>query len=84
MTVDVTAYDPRHEDEARYMTAIARRNTAWARWQDALALLEEARARGDLRPYVQNVNETQDEYEHAVHDLVRARVWYRNARAVAA
>lgn len=87
MSVDIAAYDPRREDERRYLTAIARRNTAWARWQDALVLLAIARDEisfDDLRPYVRNVNETQHEYEHAERDLARARVHWQTASARAA
>lgn len=68
----------------RYLSAIARRNTTWTRYQDAKALLAMARDEigfYNLQPYIINVNETQYEYEHAGRDLVRARVWFRAEQA---
>jgi hypothetical protein len=68
--------------ETRYLAAIARRNTSWARWQDALTLLALARDEigfHDLRPYIRDVNDAQDAYEWAARDLVRERVIWRGA-----
>lgn len=84
--LDVERYSPAAEDEDRYLAAIARRNTTWARWQDARDLLAIARDEigfHDLRPYVANANQAQDDYEHAARDLVRARAWFGAARRTA-
>jgi hypothetical protein len=76
-------FDPRPADDARYETAIARRNTTWAHWQEARALLEAVRARGvidpDLRPYIGNLNEAQHDYEWAERDLVYERARWNTA-----
>jgi hypothetical protein len=81
MTTDKTLtlaerFDPRPGDNARYETAIARRNTAWVAYHEAQALLESAERRGylDVGDWIRNLNETQHDYEHAERDLVRARV----------
>lgn len=80
MTVTVTDYDPRPHDQDRYLDAIARRNSAWAAWREALRRLEAIRV-SDPRPFVRDVNDTQQEYEHAAKDLARARVrWLAEAR----
>lgn len=75
------------EAERRYLNAIARRNTTWAYWRDALQLLEVAESRyegAELTPYRRNANEAQHDHEHAVRDLVRARVHWRADRQAAA
>lgn len=80
------AYDLRQWDEDRYLTAIARRNTTWARWRQAEDVLADARARedgrglADLRVHVAFLNAAQSDHEHAERDLVRARVWWRAQR----
>lgn len=90
MTVDVATYDPRPQDEDRYLTAIARRNTTWARWREAEDVLADAQARdagrglADLRPHVAFANAAQHDHEHAQRDLDRAREWLRSQRRGAA
>ena len=89
MTVDVARYSPAAADEARWLNAIARRNTAWAHYAAADDLLEAAIATGlreGLAPYIRNLNATQHDYEGAKRDLIRERVWRRREqgyRAVA-
>lgn len=86
---DVTTLSDRYSEEA-YLAAIARRNITWCRWREADELLIEAtladRGRGlaDLRPYVQWLNSTQNDYEHAARDLIKARVFWRAGFAQAA
>ena len=79
------SFDPRPDDDARYETAIARRNRAHVAYREATGLLDAVVARGvrdpDLRPYIGNVNETQRDLEHAERDLIRARVVWREHRA---
>lgn len=74
-------FDPRPADEARYETAIARRNTAWSHYRTARELLETVQARPgyDCRPFVQNLNQTQHEWEWAEFDLIRERVRWERA-----
>lgn len=73
-------FDPRPADDARYETAIARRNETWLHWRKADELLAEADAKGvrDRRPYVHYHNETLRDYERASYDLIREKVrWER-------
>jgi hypothetical protein len=71
-------FDPRPVDDARYETAIARRNTAWANYREARRRLDAVRS-GDLRPYIADLNQTQHDYEHAATDLIRERVRWQAA-----
>lgn len=74
-------FDPRPADDARYETAIARRNTTYVYWREAQELLEEVRRRPlhDTRPYVQNLNAAAGDYERACYDLIREKVrWERD------
>jgi hypothetical protein len=61
------------EADARLDDAIARRNVAWARFQEARARLEWSRS----TPAIADYNAAQDAYEHAARDLIRARVAWR-------
>ena len=77
MTISLAArFDPRPADDARYETAIGRRNTAWAAHHEARGLLESAERRGylDLSEWIRNLNAAQADLEHAERDLVRERV----------
>jgi hypothetical protein len=72
-------FDPKPADDARYETAIARRNTAWAAHHEARGLLESAELRGflDLGEWIRNLNQAQSDYEWAERDLIRERVrWH--------
>lgn len=74
--------------DERYETAIARRNIAWARWQDALAALAIVRDElgfREVRAEIREVNSAQADYEWRQRELIRERVIWRNsARAAAA
>jgi hypothetical protein len=71
-------YNPAPVDVARYETAIARRNTAWAHWREAADLLAAAGLRGaDTREVTRNYNDCLDDYERARADLIRERVIWR-------
>lgn len=81
MAVDVERYSPAARADSRLEAAIARRNTAWSNYQAAHQLLRAAESRyagAELAPYLQNYNVAQDEWEHAVRDLVKARVAWRS------
>jgi len=72
-------YDPAPKDDDRYETAIARRNTAWARWRDAADLLDRVDPDSLTRKYViRNYNDCLDRYEQAADDLIREKVRWRN------
>ena len=60
-------------DLERYVAAIARRNVAWTRWQEARDTLDWAPSTPAIAAY----NEAQHEYEWAARDLVKARVIFR-------
>jgi hypothetical protein len=82
---DAASYSPAAADSRRYLNAIARRNTAWAHMREAEELLRMAERipTADLRPYRSNSNTCQGEYEHALTDLIRERVRYREGLRLA-
>lgn len=63
----------------RYLTAVAARNIAWARYATAHAAW--LAAGSPVGPLLRAVNETQHDYEWSERDLVRARVEWRGERA---
>jgi hypothetical protein len=82
--LDVSRFDPEPEDRRRYLNAIARRNRAYLDYMAASQLLEGAHSRyagAELAPFIKNVNQCQQEWEHAIRDLVRERFRYHAARS---
>lgn len=66
----------------RYLAAIARRNTAWARMQEAREWLEATSPFAlDVQARRRELNEARREYEHACRDLIRERVLLRSGAA---
>ena len=59
--------------------AIARRNIAWAAWQDEADELYNAVTDGEHAPFGP-YNEAQKAYEHAVSDLMREQARWRHNR----
>lgn len=78
MTVETYATDTDLED------AIARRNIAWVRMQDARGWLDATAPDAlDIRARRGDYNAAQDEFEAADRYLVRVRVWRRTGRTAA-
>ena len=59
--------------------AIARRNIAWARWQDEADELVHKVTDGEHAPYGP-YNDAQKAYEHAVSDLMREQARWNHSR----
>jgi len=80
MTTLAQRYDPAPADARRLEDAIARRNRAYLAWREAADLRTSPALRGgDLIAVTQNANQALDDYERAADDLLRAKVWWRNA-----